>query len=194
MLIDIGKKVQAYINIYRVNLFRNKAQLPPNIVLHGLPIITLKENSRLEIGSNVVLCSDSRFTALGVNHPVILRTLRDNAVIKIGDDTGISGATICASQSVSIGKECLIGANVIIADTDFHPIDKVNRRHSDDVTRISTAPVKIGDNVFIGVNSVILKGVAIGDNSVIGAGSVVITNIPENVIAAGNPAKVIGTV
>jgi len=54
--------------------------------------------------------------------------------------------------------------------------------------RLKTAPVKIGDNVWIGMNAVILKGVTIGDNSVVAAGAVVTKSVPANTIVAGNPA------
>ncbi len=84
----------------------------------------------------------------------------------------------------------MVGANVLITDTDWHPLDPY-KRHKSEFTK--TKPVKIGNNVFIGVNSIILKGTEIGDNSVIGAGSVVAGIIPPNVIAAGNPCKVIKT-
>jgi acetyltransferase-like isoleucine patch superfamily enzyme len=126
---------------------------------------------------------------LGVNHAVILRTLRQNAVIEIGDDTGISGATICAAELVSIGKGCLIGANVTIVDTDFHAIKPQSRRYNSNPVDIATSPVRIGDNVFIGTGAIILKGVTLGNDSVIGAGAVVVENVPAGHIAAGNPAK-----
>ncbi len=160
----------------------------------GAPIVTLAPNSSIEIGDEVVLCSVSTDTALGVAHPVVLRTLRPSASITIGDDCGISGATICAAVSVSLGRRCLLGANVQIVDTDFHPLKPEGRRHSDDEREIAAAPVRIGDDVFIGANAIVLKGVVIGEGSVVGAGSVVTRSVPPRAIAAGNPAKVIGAV
>lgn len=162
---------------------------PPT--LYGYPIIAMHPNSTITLEDAVVLCSDSRFTALGVSHPVILRTLRPYASISIGKDSGLSGVTICAAQSVSIGANCLIGADVQIFDTDFHTLAAKNRRHESDPALIGTAAVCIADNVFIGTGSKIMKGVTIGCNSVIGAGSIVSKNIPANSIAVGNPAKVI---
>lgn len=157
----------------------------------GMPIISKVSDSKIEIGDKTVVCSNSEFTALGVNHPTILRTLRKNAFIKIGMDCGISGLTVCAAISVEIGNQCLLGANVTIADTDFHPIRSKNRRYSSKDADISAKPVTIGDNVFIGAGSYILKGVKIGNNSVIGAMSVVTSDVPSNVIFAGNPAEFI---
>ena len=157
----------------------------------GIPIISKAPSSTIEIGERVIICSHSLFTDLGVNHPVILRTLRPGAYISIGADTGISGATICAARGVSIGSGCLLGANVTIADTDFHAVDVHDRRHHDGDDVVASAPIFIEDNVFVGANSIILKGVRIGANSVIGAGAVVTSSIPCDSIAAGNPARVI---
>jgi acetyltransferase-like isoleucine patch superfamily enzyme len=162
-----------------------------NVTFYGAPIISIAKDSAIEIGENCVICSDSNMTDLGVNHPVVMRTLRPGANIIIGSDTGISGGAICAAVSVKIGNECLIGANVVIADTDFHPINPLGRRYNLNSLEISAMPVEIEDNVFIGTSAIILKGVKIGKHSVIGAGSVVTKDVPPNSIVAGNPAKVL---
>lgn len=86
-----------------------------------------------------------------------------------------------------IGSNVLLGSGVRIFDTDFHSIS-ANDRKKGILDCIKTAPVKIEDNVFIGTDTIILKGVTIGPNSVIGAGGVVTTNVPSNEIWAGNPA------
>lgn len=95
---------------------------------------------------------------------------------------------ISDGAGISIGDRTLIGTRVEVYDSDFHRIDPRSR-----LERPEPASVRIGDNVFIGSNSVILKGVSIGDNSVIGCGSVVTQSIPPNSVAAGNPARVIRT-
>jgi len=157
----------------------------------GMPIVSLAPDSRIVVGHRVVMCSDAEETALGVERPVILRTLRPGASIVIGDDVGMSGTVICAATSVEIGSECLIGADVQIVDTDFHPLSPIGRRYSGDPDRIKTARVRVGRNVFLGAGVRVLKGVTIGDDAVIGAGSVVVKDIPAACIAAGNPARVI---
>lgn len=83
-----------------------------------------------------------------------------------------------------------IGGNTVIYDTDFHSLDP-NIRFSKTKDKVSAkwGKVSIGNQVFIGAHSTILKGVTIGDNSVIGACSVVTKNIPRNEIWGGNPAK-----
>lgn len=137
------------------------------------------------------MISKSFATALGVNHPVVLRTLRAGAHIRIGDGARISGGSICAAEYVEIGAGTMLGANVMIADTDFHSLSVTGRAvRGHDAAFIAVKPVIIGENVFIGADSIVLKGVSIGANSVIGAGSVVTRNIPGNVIAAGNPCRV----
>ena len=95
---------------------------------------------------------------------------------------------MCAAVSVSIGHRVMLGSGVIVADTDFHPVGVPGRRYvpSSDA---SSAAVKIEDDVFLGVNSIVLKGVTIGCGSVIGAGSVVSGDIPPGVVAAGNPCR-----
>ena len=156
----------------------------------GKPILMLKKNTRFHMGSNCVLRSSFKSNALGIRHPIIFCTLEEKAELIIGDDVGISGGTFCAATSIRIGKSALIGANTTIVDTDFHPIGAIDRLENRmDKTR--RAAISIGENVFIGTGSTILKGVNIGDNSVIGAGSVVTKDIPSNVIAAGNPCVVI---
>jgi acetyltransferase-like isoleucine patch superfamily enzyme len=169
-------------------------QLGDGVEFFGQPVVSMKEGSSLVIGAQCSLCSVSQFTALGVNHPIILRTLRSGARIEIGVHTGLSGTTICAAQQVTIGNYVLIGANVTIADTDFHPTNPEGRRYRGDFDQFHSAPVRVEDNVFIGAGAYVLKGVTIGKNSVIGAGSVVTRDVPPNSIAAGNPARVIGDV
>jgi acetyltransferase-like isoleucine patch superfamily enzyme len=162
--------------------------------LYGLPIVSMAPGSSIRLGHASVLCSHPRYTALGVARPVVLRTLRSGAAISLGGNCGLSGTVICAALSVTIGDECLFGADVQVVDTDFHPIKPEGRRTNNRAEDIASAPVSIGRNVFIGARSIVLKGVSIGDDAVIGAGSVVTKDVPAGMIAAGNPARVLGPV
>ena len=83
----------------------------------------------------------------------------------------------------------VLGADVTIADTDFHSLDPIIRSSQDDAIFASHKPVEIGDDVFIGGGSYILKGVHIGNGAIIGAGSGVVRDVPDMIIVAGNPAK-----
>lgn len=94
--------------------------------------------------------------------------------------------TLVDDTDIHIGNNVMIGPNVII-DTGTHPINPVIRKKQAQYN----FPVEIADNVWIGAGSIILPGVKIGENSVIGAGSVVTKDIPENVVAVGNPCKVL---
>ncbi len=161
------------------------------LVLYGRPITHLTEGGTITLGENCVLCSKSEANFAGVNHPVILALLRPGAKLEIGDDTGISGGSFCAAKSVTIGKDCLIGANALVTDCDFHALKPEGRRHNSNPDDIGCEPVVIEDNVWLGANVVVLKGVTIGRNTVVAAGSVVTKSLPPNVVAGGSPAKVI---
>jgi acetyltransferase-like isoleucine patch superfamily enzyme len=156
----------------------------------GWPIVSFAPGSRVSLGRDLRLISDSRFSEPGVNHPVVLRTVAPGAVLVIGDHVGMSGCTVCAARSVIIGCRCLLGADVFIADTDFHAVDPAARLRRERAG--AGAPARIGDNVFVGARAMILKGVTtIGDDAVIGAGSVVTSDIPAGAVAAGVPARVV---
>ncbi|MBA2270016.1 MAG: acyltransferase [Chthoniobacterales bacterium] len=107
-----------------------------------------------------------------------------------------------AEERVEIGSHCLISWNVGIADSDFHPLAAAERRMDAEALApffqnrpprpaLRVAPVVIGDNVWIGMGALILKGVTIGENSVVAAGAVVTKPVPRNVVVGGNPAVVI---
>lgn len=182
-------------SFYTWRLRQSGVELAGIVTLYGMPLVNRHKGSSIRLGERVVLCSDPRFTALALNHAVKLLTTTPEACLHIGADTGISGACIVSANCVDIGNDVLLGANVTIIDTDFHPIAPAGRRHSDDRSAIGTAPVVICDNVFVGAGSIILKGVRIGRDSVVGAGSVVPAgDYPQGSILAGNPAKIIGTV
>jgi acetyltransferase-like isoleucine patch superfamily enzyme len=126
----------------------------------------------------------------------------DNGHCSIGDFTLLNGALIMAEEKIDIGSHCLISWNVGIADSDFHPLEPAQRlidaqalapyfTNRPPRPKLRTAPVKIGDNVWIGMNAIILKGVTIGENSVVAAGSVVTKSVEPNTVVAGNPAQVV---
>ncbi len=157
--------------------------------LYGLPLIQKHRQSTLSIGDHLELRSTARSNPLGPHRPVILSTRRPGAILTIGDHFGMTGGSIVCEEQITIGSRVTVGANTIIVDTDFHPLDPHQRQRTP--LDGATAPITIEDDVFIGMQCLILKGVTIGVGSVIGAGSVVTRDVPPGVIAAGNPAQVI---
>jgi maltose O-acetyltransferase len=109
--------------------------------------------------------------------------------IEIADGVQLNNNAFIKSEGpgISIGADALIGSGVEILDSDFHDLHPSRRRGG----QPRMAPVRLGENVFVGDRVTILKGVSVGAHSVIGAGSVLTRSIPEGVIAAGNPAQVI---
>jgi acetyltransferase-like isoleucine patch superfamily enzyme len=95
------------------------------------------------------------------------------------------GVRISAGCDIRIGDSCMFANGAFVTDSDWHGI------YDRSLSVGNSAPVRIGNNVWVGDSAIVGKGVAIGDNSIIGAGSVVIRDIPENVVAAGNPAVVV---
>jgi acetyltransferase-like isoleucine patch superfamily enzyme len=160
-----------------------------NWKFYGLPIIQKHRHSLMQFGPGLSLRSSVASNPLGPNHPVILCTWKAGAILEIGDNFAMTGGSICVAEKVSIGNNVAVGANSTIADTDFHPLQP-ELRHLDP-QKASTAPINIEDDVFIGMNCLILKGVTIGCGSVIGAGSVVTHDVPPHVVVAGNPASVL---
>jgi acetyltransferase-like isoleucine patch superfamily enzyme len=120
--------------------------------------------------------------------------------IEVGDDSILGGAVFMCAESITIGKGVVISYHVTISDADFHPIDLTTRRadavanapFGDRSTRPSfhTAPVKIGDNVRIGIGAIVLKGVCVGAGAQVGAGAVVTKDVPPGACVQGNPARI----
>lgn len=150
-----------------------------NINILNMNFISLGDNCRLISGyGNFVGGSEKLSFYTG-----------QNGYIKIGNNTGISSATLISQKGIEIGEYVFIGGGTKIYDNDFHQL-----RHEDRMivnSDIPSAKIIIKDRVFIGGHSIILKGVVIGENAVIGAGSLVTKSIPENEIWAGVPAKFI---
>jgi carbonic anhydrase/acetyltransferase-like protein (isoleucine patch superfamily) len=159
---------------------------------YGAPILQKHRLGRVSFGDGLQLRSTPRSNPLGPHRPVILCAWQAGAVLQVGADFAMSGGTLCAAESIRIGDRVTIGANSVIVDTDFHPLDPGERLREPE--RTPAAPIVIEDDVFIGMGCYILKGVTLGRGCVVGAGSVVTRAVPAGMIAAGNPAREIRAV
>lgn len=162
-----------------------------NLRVYNHIYLNIYKGSNVTIGNNFTFTSASAINSLCRNIKGCIYTA-PNAILKIGENVGISSACLWSSQSIIIGNNVQIGGDCIIIDTDAHSLNYLDRRFLEkDQNNAKSCPIIIEDDVLIGTRSVILKGVKIGARSVIGAGSVVVHDIPANCIAAGNPCKII---
>src|ERR1035437_4993851 len=137
----------------------------------------------ISIGSDCTFRSKHTSNLIGINRPCIFSSIGMNGSrLIVGDGCGFSGTVIGCFDEIILGNNVRCGANTLITDSDCY---------LDDPRAGKPSPVNIGNNVWLGVNVTVLKGVSIGENTVIGANSLVVKNIPANVIAAGNPCKVL---
>ena len=155
----------------------------------GIPIFDLRKNSKLVLGKNITLRSRNRGYHINLNTKVKIFT-DPNAKIYIGDNTRIYGSCIHASKSIKIGKNCLIAGNVNIIDRNGHDLLMDNPK-----LRINTyghaKDIVIGDNVWIGANSIITPGTRIGSGSVIMANSLVSGTYDRKSLIGGVPSKLL---
>lgn len=157
--------------------------------IFGMPIIQRHYGSRIEFGDNLELRSWYSTNPLVPNHPVVFATRSAEAVIRVGNHCRFTGVTAVAAERIEVGNWVMVGANTMITDTDFHPLNPQER--AENPLGGEHCPIVIGDHVFIGMSSIILKGVTLGSNSIVGAGSVVSRDVPSGAVVAGNPAQIV---
>lgn len=161
-----------------------------NAIFKGWSVIYAFPECSIKIGTGAAFYSSFSSNMLGLYQRCIV-VARYGGKIEIGEHCGISGSTIYAWDSIKIGSYTRIGANCKIIDNDFHPVELEYRHKALNKEYARRAPITIGSDCFIGMNSIILKGTTLGNNVIVGAGSVVHGTFPDNCIIAGNPAKII---
>jgi len=150
----------------------------------------LRVRNRLDIsGPGRIVLGDNVLIEGGPFKLNSLYTFKENAEILIGSNSYLNGLRVSCSKKVKIGKWCIF-ADVRIIDNDQHSVFP-NRRSTE--APVESRPVIIEDNVWVGLATVIVKGVTIGSNSVVAAGAVVTRDVPPNCVVGGNPARIIKT-
>jgi acetyltransferase-like isoleucine patch superfamily enzyme len=124
----------------------------------------------------------------GTCYRTALSTYYPEAEILIGSNCNLNGTVIHCNEKVVIGNDCMFGPGTIICDNDSHKVvlDKKERN-----TKAASKPIIIEDNVWIGMNCLVMKGVTIGRNSIIAAGSLVVKDVEPNSLYGGHPAVLI---
>ena len=154
----------------------------------GLVDLKMKGDLNLPHGAKMTFINNSKKATLGNSRPCKL-SVYEGATLSFKGTVGLSNTVIVATKSITIGNNVMIGGGVTIVDSDFHSMDYRDwHSTAQDVSKMKSEPVVIEDNVFIGMNTIVLKGVTIGEGSVIAAGSVVTKSIPQGEIWGGNPA------
>lgn len=184
-MLKIQRKLSGVLNILRFK--RNNIHFGDHLRVVGK--IGLNIQGKCSIGRNFRCSSGDMSNPMGRNVSSYIRVGNKDAVLKIGDNVGISSVCIWCDEKIEIGDNVKIGALTIVTDTDAHSLNPILRANIEtDSANAKTKPVVICKNAFIGTSCVVCKGVTIGENSIVGAGSVVTKDIPNNQVWAGSPA------
>jgi len=154
----------------------------------------MQKPGSLTIGDNVSINTRRSSNLAGLMQRTIIHCLGEGQ-ITLGNGSGLSGTVLSSRRDIRIGNRTSLGVNTRVYDHDFHSLDPKHRvDRKTDSSNVRFLPIDIGDDVLVGANVIILKGVHIGQRSIVGAGAVVTSGqYPENSIIAGNPARVIST-
>lgn len=191
IIVRFLQKVRNYLSRY-CNAFRLTCYgvtYGRKCIIHGKLYVKLFPTAKCHIGNNFYCSSGWNVNALCANKRGAIYAI-DNAEIIIGDNVGMSSPVIWAHKRIEIKDNVKIGGNCIIMDTDSHSLD-YDKRRDPSVDWGVAKPIIIEEDVLIGMNTIVLKGVTIGARTIIGAGSVVTKSLPSDCIACGNPARII---
>jgi acetyltransferase-like isoleucine patch superfamily enzyme len=188
-LLRIGYKIFAYTvnKLAHVYFKLRRGNAHPSVVFGGRPLLRCSKKSKVVLGRNVRIISSLGGNPMSSGNRTRLLALDAGASIIINDNVGISNASIISSKRVVIDENTLIGADVIITDTDFHSVAPGYTFDNDRVLRAKE--VRISKACFVGTRAIILKGVTLGEGVIVAAGAVVTRDVPPYHIAFGNPAK-----
>ncbi|MDF5716128.1 MAG: acyltransferase [Rhizonema sp. NSF051] len=157
----------------------SKITIGNNCVFKGTTL-SIEENGQIEIGHSCSFAVNSF-----IPNQVLIQD--KEAKVSIGDYCYFNGATVMAKKYIEFKRQCLVSDSMIV-DTNYHSVE-INRMAPNAKEKVK--PIYVGENVWLGSRSVIMKGVSIGNNSVIGLGTIVRQPVPENVIVIGNPQQIV---
>ena len=182
-------KTPFYTPIAKLQFYLNGITIKKGLDVNGILKVHITSRGKVNIGKNLSINSGLNYNIIGRQQKNILWV---EGELEIGDNVGMSSTAIICNYKIVIGNNVMIGGNTIIYDSDFHSLDASIRNDKTlDRSNAKKKMVTIGNNVFIGAHSSILKGVTIGNYAIVGACSVVTKSIPDNEIWAGNPAQFI---
>lgn len=176
--------------VYRSALifyYRGRLILEQSSTIDHYSKIHIFGEGRVKLEKGATLRSSPRGYHGGMSFPCTILVDRANASVVIGSNSRLNGAYVHAQASIRIGKNCVIASGVNIIDSNGHELLSTNRTKGRDKPK----PIVIGENVWIGMNAIVLKGTAVGKNSVISANSVVSGSFPDNSLIVGNPARLV---
>ena len=177
-----------------LNYLRMKIKYRKQIWFRGFSVICALKGSEIQINpaggdKRIHIFSHPFSNMIGLAQRCII-VAKNGGRIVINDGVCMSGCTVYSMDSITIGRNTDIGSGCKIIDNDFHPLPYSQRYPNEQLDKVKKRPIVIGEGCFIGANSIILKGTTLGKNVIVGAGSVVCGTFPNNVIIAGNPARV----
>lgn len=168
--------------VYREPLLRYRVESLGRGVTIDSAIPQIYGNGRIRIGNESVIG--------GRNTWLVGFPWGGDAVLVIGERVAIGyQTTLSVAVGLTIGDDTVMASNVQIYDNPSHPVSATRRLRREALRPDECAPVSIGRNVWIGTQSIIMRGVSIGDNSVVAAGSIVTRDVAPNMLVGGNPAK-----
>jgi len=178
----------------RIKLAALRCPVEAGLQVDGRLVIRMARRGSIVLADHVTINSRFGSNLVGLQGPSVLHCIQAGR-IEIGPHSGGSSVVLSARTLIRLGAHVKLGGNVRIYDHDFHALDPLARRsYRSDQAGVATAPVHIEDDVFIGANAIILKGVHLGARSIVGAGAVVsLKEVPPDSVVVGNPARIIRT-
>lgn len=174
---------------FKLHLKINSAKYGKHLKCYkSTPILRINRKGYLRLGNNVIFNSYTDHSWYSRCYFWVMK----QAELTIGNNSGMNGVMVFCSRKISIGDNVKIGGGTRISDTDHHSLNYIERRDAKlDSLHAASDPINIGDDVFIGANCYIGKGVSIGNRSIVAAGSVVVKSIPADEVWGGNPARLL---